>query len=170
MFHSVEWCMYVWCGFWHYKAIFTCTVKVYIFFVHIKKLKSMTCDLTFTPIRHNITTSDWWSEWHIISVIFISLSWHLLVGGICCEHFVLRVDELELKLLKKFMSDLIDEVSEYTVHNSLLCVGLHSHRPVRVPMLTRVQCRKHQQWAHKHESWTMERWKKVAWSDESRGF
>ncbi|ROL53358.1 hypothetical protein DPX16_20468 [Anabarilius grahami] len=36
-------------------------------------------------------------------------------------------------------------VSEYTVHRSLLRMGLHSRRPFRVPMLTPVHRRKHQQ-------------------------
>ncbi len=35
------------------------------------------------------------------------------------------------------------KVSEYTVHHSLLCMGLHSCRPVRVPMLTPLHLRKH---------------------------
>ncbi|ROL51094.1 Transposable element Tc1 transposase [Anabarilius grahami] len=60
------------------------------------------------------------------------------------------------------------KVSEYTVHRSLLRIGLHSHRPVRVPMLTPVHRRKRQQWAREHPNWTTEQWKKVAWSDESR--
>jgi len=37
------------------------------------------------------------------------------------------------------------KVSEYTVHRSLLHMGLHSRRPVRVPMLTPVHRRKRQQ-------------------------
>ncbi|ROL55574.1 Ras-specific guanine nucleotide-releasing factor RalGPS2 [Anabarilius grahami] len=56
------------------------------------------------------------------------------------------------------------KVSEYTVHHSLLRMGLHSRRPVRVPMLTPVHCRKRQQWAHEFQNWTTEQWKKVAWS------
>ncbi|ROI79367.1 hypothetical protein DPX16_7255 [Anabarilius grahami] len=44
-------------------------------------------------------------------------------------------------------------------------MGLHSCRPVRVPMLTPVHRRKSQQWAREHQNWTMEQWKKVAWSD-----
>ena len=59
------------------------------------------------------------------------------------------------------------KVSEYTVHHSLLCMGLHSCRPVRVPMLTPVHCRKHQQWAREHQNWTTDQWKMVVWSDES---
>ena len=60
------------------------------------------------------------------------------------------------------------KVSEYTVHRSLLRMGLHSRRPVRVPMLTPVHRRKRQQWAREHQNWTTEQWKKVAWCDESR--
>ncbi len=59
------------------------------------------------------------------------------------------------------------EVSEYTVHRRLLGMGLHSCRPVRVPMLTPVHRQKRQQWAREHQNWTTEQWKKVAWSNES---
>ncbi len=44
------------------------------------------------------------------------------------------------------------KVSEYTVHCSLLCMGLHSRRPVRVSMLTPVHRGKLQQWAREHEN------------------
>ncbi|ROL44774.1 hypothetical protein DPX16_18485, partial [Anabarilius grahami] len=40
------------------------------------------------------------------------------------------------------------KVSEYTVHRSLLCTGLHRHRPV----LTPVHRRKRQQWACEHQN------------------
>ncbi len=56
------------------------------------------------------------------------------------------------------------KVSEYTVHHSLLPMGLHSHRPVRVPMLTPVHRLKRQQWAREHQNWTTEQWKKLVWS------
>ncbi|KAK3552217.1 hypothetical protein QTP86_005984 [Hemibagrus guttatus] len=39
--------------------------------------------------------------------------------------------------------------------------------PVRVSMLTTVHRQKRQKWACEHQNWTMEQWKKVAWSDES---
>ncbi|ROJ44626.1 Zinc transporter ZIP11 [Anabarilius grahami] len=55
------------------------------------------------------------------------------------------------------------KVSEYTVHHSLLCLGLHRCRPVRVPMLTPVHRRKSQQRTREHQNWTTEQWKKVAW-------
>ena len=59
-------------------------------------------------------------------------------------------------------------MSQSTVHRTLLCMGLRSHRPVRMPMMTPVHRRKHLQWARERRNWTLEQWKKVAWSDESR--
>ncbi|MCI4375533.1 hypothetical protein PGIGA_G00110650 [Pangasianodon gigas] len=47
-------------------------------------------------------------------------------------------------------------------------MGLCSCRPVRSPILTPVHHRKHLQWAREHQNWTMEQWKKVPWSNESR--
>ena len=35
-------------------------------------------------------------------------------------------------------------------------------------MMTPVHRRKRLQWAHECRNWTLEQWKKVAWSDESR--
>ena len=59
-------------------------------------------------------------------------------------------------------------VSQTTVHRTLLHMGLRSCRPVSVPMMTPVHYRKRLQWAHERRNWTLEQWKKVAWSDESR--
>ncbi|KAM8960365.1 LOW QUALITY PROTEIN: uncharacterized protein RCH25_036055 [Pelodytes ibericus] len=57
------------------------------------------------------------------------------------------------------------KVSEHTVHRSLLRMGLRSHRAVKVPILSPVHCQKRIQWAHEHENWTTEQWKKVAWPE-----
>ncbi|ROL44000.1 hypothetical protein DPX16_10284 [Anabarilius grahami] len=50
------------------------------------------------------------------------------------------------------------KVSEYTVHHSLLRMGLDSCRPVRVPMLTPVHRRKSQQWTSEHQNCASFRW------------
>ncbi|KAK3573615.1 hypothetical protein QTP86_030000, partial [Hemibagrus guttatus] len=42
-------------------------------------------------------------------------------------------------------------------------MGLHSRRPVRVPMLTPLHHREHQQWAREHQNWAKDQWKRVAW-------
>ena len=76
-------------------------------------------------------------------------------------------DELLLLiLLRKLILVLIERCQK----NHCICLlhmGLHSCRPVRVPMLTPVHCQKRQQWACEHQNWTTEQWWKVAWSDES---
>lgn len=38
------------------------------------------------------------------------------------------------------------KLQEYKEHHSLLIMGLHSHRPIRMPMLTPVHGQKLQQW------------------------
>ena len=58
-------------------------------------------------------------------------------------------------------------VLQSTVHRTLLRMGLRSCRPVRVPMTTPVHHRKRLQGARERWNWTLEQWKKVAWSDES---
>ena len=58
-------------------------------------------------------------------------------------------------------------MSQSTVHRTLLRMGLRIRRLVRVPMITPVHRRKRLQWEHEHRNWTLEQWKKVAWSDES---
>ncbi|GBN90008.1 Transposable element Tc1 transposase [Araneus ventricosus] len=59
-------------------------------------------------------------------------------------------------------------VSEHTVQQALLDMGLCSRRPTRVPVLTKRHCQIRLQWAREHRDWTLDEWKRVAWSDESR--
>ena len=47
-------------------------------------------------------------------------------------------------------------VSQSTVHRTLLRMELRSRRPVRVPMMTTVHCRKRRQWARERRNWTLE--------------
>lgn len=56
-------------------------------------------------------------------------------------------------------------MSEYTVHLTLLSMGLCSCRAGKVLMLTPVDHQKQLQWAHEHLKWTMEQQKKVVSSD-----
>lgn len=55
---------------------------------------------------------------------------------------------------------------EHTGHHTLLHMVLCSSRPVRVPLLTRVDSQKHLQWASAHQNWTTEQWKRVWWIQE----
>lgn len=61
---------------------------------------------------------------------------------------------------------LIQQTSYCRQSVKFFCLGLNIHRPVRVPVLTPVHCREHQQWACEYQNWTKEQWRKVAWSDE----
>lgn len=73
---------------------------------------------------------------------------------------------LKLKSLKQVHAGFDRKVSEHiAVHRSLLCMGLCSHRLVKVPMLTPAHCRKYQKCACEHQNWRF--WKEVAWFDES---
>ncbi|KAK3558608.1 hypothetical protein QTP86_021665 [Hemibagrus guttatus] len=91
------------------------------------------------------------------------------VGSECWPMWSDPTDEvLLLKFAEEVNAGSDRKGSEYTVHHSLLCMGPHSRRAVRAPMLTPVHHRKHQQWTSEHQNWTMEQWKNVAWSDESR--
>ncbi|GBN32159.1 hypothetical protein AVEN_136397-1 [Araneus ventricosus] len=58
--------------------------------------------------------------------------------------------------------------SEHTVQRTLLDMGLCSRHPTRVPLLTKRHRQLRLQWAREHRDWTMDEWKRVAWSDESR--
>ncbi|GBM26785.1 hypothetical protein AVEN_127745-1 [Araneus ventricosus] len=59
-------------------------------------------------------------------------------------------------------------VSEHTVQRRLLDMGVCSRRPTRVPLLTECHRQLRLKWAREHRDWTMDEWKRVAWSDESR--
>ncbi len=57
-------------------------------------------------------------------------------------------------------------ISEHTTRRTLKQMGYSSRRPHRVPLLS-AKNRK-QQFPQAHQNWTIEDWKNVAWSDESR--
>uniref|UniRef100_A0AAY5K3R6 Transposase Tc1-like domain-containing protein n=1 Tax=Esox lucius TaxID=8010 RepID=A0AAY5K3R6_ESOLU len=47
-------------------------------------------------------------------------------------------------------------------------MGYNSRRPHRVPLVSTTNRKKRLQYAQAHQNWTVEDWKIVAWSDESR--
>ncbi|GBO00022.1 hypothetical protein AVEN_41626-1 [Araneus ventricosus] len=60
------------------------------------------------------------------------------------------------------------KLSRTTLQRTLLRIGLRSRRLISAPMLTSVHRKKHRAFALQHKHWTLEQWKKVAFSDESR--
>ncbi len=59
-------------------------------------------------------------------------------------------------------------ISEHTTHRTLKQMGSSSRRPHRVPLLSAKNRTRRIQFTQTHQNWTIEDWKNVAWSDESR--
>ncbi len=59
-------------------------------------------------------------------------------------------------------------ISEHTTRRTLKQMGYSSRRPHRVPLLSAKNRKRRLQFAQVHQNWTIEDWKNVAWSDESR--
>ncbi len=59
-------------------------------------------------------------------------------------------------------------ISESTTRRTLKQMIYSSRRPHRVPLLSAKNRKRRLQFAHAHQNWTIEDWKNVAWSDESR--
>uniref|UniRef100_A0A8D0A0H8 Transposase Tc1-like domain-containing protein n=1 Tax=Sander lucioperca TaxID=283035 RepID=A0A8D0A0H8_SANLU len=55
-----------------------------------------------------------------------------------------------------------------TTHTTLRWMGYTSRRPHRVPLISTKNRKMRLQFARAHQNWTVEDWKNVAWSDESR--
>ncbi len=59
-------------------------------------------------------------------------------------------------------------ISECTTCRTLKQMRYSSRRPHRVPLLSEQNRKRRLQFAQTHQNWTIEDWKNVAWSDESR--
>ncbi len=59
-------------------------------------------------------------------------------------------------------------ISERTTRQILKQMGYSSRRPHRVPRLSAKNRKCMLQFAQAHQNWTIEDWKNIAWSDESR--
>lgn len=59
-------------------------------------------------------------------------------------------------------------VSARTVRRRLLKAGFTARRPIRKPYLTNKMKKKRLEWAKAHRYWTVQQWKNVLWSDESK--
>jgi len=59
-------------------------------------------------------------------------------------------------------------LSVSTVKRRLQEAGLHGRVAVRKPLLRRGNRQKRLEWARTHRQWTMENWKNVLWTDESK--
>ncbi len=74
----------------------------------------------------------------------------------------------ETQITTRYNQGMQNTFSERTKRRTLKQMGYSSRRPHRVPLLSV----KNRKWrlksAKAHQNWTIEDWKNVAWSDESR--
>ena len=59
-------------------------------------------------------------------------------------------------------------ISTSTVQRRLRESGLHGRTDAKKPLLKATNKKKRLAWAKKHDQWTLDRWKSVLWSDESK--
>lgn len=59
-------------------------------------------------------------------------------------------------------------VSATTVRRRLIAAGLNGRCAARKPLLRPVNKRKRLIWAKQHQNWTVDQWKRVLWTDESK--
>ncbi len=67
-----------------------------------------------------------------------------------------------------YNQDMQNTISERTAHRTLKQMGYSSRRPHRVPLMSAKNRKRRLQFTQTHQNWTIEDWKNVAWSDESR--
>lgn len=69
---------------------------------------------------------------------------------------------------QKFQDSQNKIVSEKTIRKNLHQLGLHSRIAASKPFLNESQRVKRLQWCINHQDWSVQKWKTVIWSDESR--
>ncbi len=70
--------------------------------------------------------------------------------------------------ITRYNQGMQNTISERTTHRTLKQMGYSSRRPHRVPLLSAKNRKRRLQFTQTHQNWTIEDWKNVAWSDESR--
>ncbi len=72
------------------------------------------------------------------------------------------------QITTRYNQGMQNTISEHTTHRTLKQMGSSSRRPHRVPLLSDKNRKRRIQFTQDHQNWTIEDWKYVAWSDESR--
>ncbi len=72
------------------------------------------------------------------------------------------------QIINRYNQGMQNSISEHTTHRTLKQMGYSSRRPHWVPLLSAKNRKRRLQFAKAHQNWTIENWKNVAWSDESR--
>ncbi len=72
------------------------------------------------------------------------------------------------QITTRYNQDMENTISELTTRQTLKQMGYSRRRPHRVPLLSAKNRKRRLQFAQAHQNQTIEDWKNVAWSDESR--
>ncbi len=72
------------------------------------------------------------------------------------------------QIITRYNQYMQNTISEHTTHRTLKQMGSSSRRSHRVPLLSDKNSTRRIQFTPDHQNWTIEDWKNVAWSDESR--
>ncbi len=73
-----------------------------------------------------------------------------------------------IQITTRYNQGMQNTISECTTCRTMKQMGYSSRRPHRVPLLSAKNRKRRLQFAQAHQNWTIEDWKNVAWSDESR--
>ncbi len=72
------------------------------------------------------------------------------------------------QITTRYNQGMQNTISEHTTRQTLKQMGYSSSKPHQVPLLSAKNRKQRLQFAQAHKNWTIEDWKTVAWSDESR--
>ncbi len=72
------------------------------------------------------------------------------------------------QITTRYNQGMQNTISEHTLRRALKRMGYSSRRPHQVPLFSAKNRKRRLQFAQAHQNWTIEDWKNVAWSDESR--
>ncbi len=72
------------------------------------------------------------------------------------------------QITTRYNQGMQNSISERKTHRTLKQMGYRSRRPHRVPLLSAKYWKRRLKFRKAHQNWTIEDWKNVAWSDESR--
>ncbi len=72
------------------------------------------------------------------------------------------------QITTRYHQNLQNTISEHTTHRTLKQMSSSSRRPHRVPLLSDKNRTRRIQFTQAHQNWTIEDWKNISWSDESR--
>ncbi len=72
------------------------------------------------------------------------------------------------QITTRYNQGMQNSISERTARRTLKQMGYSSRRPHRVPLLSAKNRKRRLQFTQAHQNWTIEDWKNVVWSDESR--